>query len=559
MHRAQFGPGAFYDKGFELAWSEGYLGSFTNARAVRLNFAAATPRPGRVYDFKIVSENCFHGCSAAAKLRLRPADPLKMAGAKAPGREQTPDHLVEADPEKTFFTEMLTRDIELRYAILDLLDNCFDGITRTSLPPKPGDAKPYAKYWARIRFDSTSFSIEDNCGGIPRDTALHYAFKFGKAERRAHSAGTVGFYGIGMKRAIFKMGKHATVVSQYSANESLTVEIPIDWTTRKKWGFPYEDGEKVLDSPGTRIVIDNLWPSISDAFSGRKGFPNDLETTVARYYGRIMERGFQIYINDELVPTTEFRLLVPSSILKTNSQPSRDELRDLIVPYKFDGTLAGVRVAIICGFYAPLQTDADNDEFDEIVKASSENAGWTVSCNDRVVLYNDKTRLTGWGDSGIPLYHSQFRTFAGLVQFRSEKTEALPMNTTKRGVDANSVVYLEALEIMRAGLRTFVNFTNKWKSDARVRQYFKDTVQATLPQIERARIPLRKIRLKPDQFAYNPELPDPPSENPVRRISFSKTQRQVATVRRYLEIEAENAASEVGEAAFDYVLAEARS
>ena len=37
---------------------------------------------------------------------------------------------VEAPPVKSFFVEMLTRDVELVDAILDLLDNCVDGILR---------------------------------------------------------------------------------------------------------------------------------------------------------------------------------------------------------------------------------------------------------------------------------------------------------------------------------------------------------------------------------------------------------------------------------------------
>ena len=37
---------------------------------------------------------------------------------------------VPGDPVKSFFVEMLTRDIELEDAILDLLDNCVDGILR---------------------------------------------------------------------------------------------------------------------------------------------------------------------------------------------------------------------------------------------------------------------------------------------------------------------------------------------------------------------------------------------------------------------------------------------
>ena len=38
---------------------------------------------------------------------------------------------ISASPTKTFFVRMLTRDIDLRYAILDLLDNCVDGIVHT--------------------------------------------------------------------------------------------------------------------------------------------------------------------------------------------------------------------------------------------------------------------------------------------------------------------------------------------------------------------------------------------------------------------------------------------
>ena len=36
--------------------------------------------------------------------------------------------LIKAGPTKAFFVKMLTRDIELADAILDLLDNCVDGV-----------------------------------------------------------------------------------------------------------------------------------------------------------------------------------------------------------------------------------------------------------------------------------------------------------------------------------------------------------------------------------------------------------------------------------------------
>ena len=107
---------------------------------------------------------------------------------------------------------MLTRDIELVDAILDLLDNCVDGILRQR--GNSSGETPYKGFKAAIKFDEKSFSISDNCGGIP--WSLHnYAFRMGKErEDRDSDLPTVGVYGIGMKRAIFKIGKHCSILTQ---------------------------------------------------------------------------------------------------------------------------------------------------------------------------------------------------------------------------------------------------------------------------------------------------------------------------------------------------------
>jgi hypothetical protein len=71
---------------------------------------------------------------------------------------------------KTFFVDMLTRDIELEDAILDLLDNCIDGIQRTIKGRELTD-RPYEGFEAKISFSESGFKIEDNCGGIPLEVA----------------------------------------------------------------------------------------------------------------------------------------------------------------------------------------------------------------------------------------------------------------------------------------------------------------------------------------------------------------------------------------------------
>src|SRR5581483_10252834 len=113
----------------------------------------------------------------------------------------------QASPTKQFFVSMLTRDISLDDAILDLLDNCLDGAMRIA----DGHKVDYGQHFVKIALAKDQFSIEDNCGGIPRDVAINYAFKMGREMyyNGASDTETIGMYGVGMKRAIFKMGKNA--------------------------------------------------------------------------------------------------------------------------------------------------------------------------------------------------------------------------------------------------------------------------------------------------------------------------------------------------------------
>ena len=79
---------------------------------------------------------------------------------------------------KRFFVEMLTRDIELEDAILDLLDNCLDGIIRSS-KKSTTSAKAFRGYWSKITLSADRFTIEDNCGGIPQKL-IERAFGIGR-------------------------------------------------------------------------------------------------------------------------------------------------------------------------------------------------------------------------------------------------------------------------------------------------------------------------------------------------------------------------------------------
>lgn len=76
---------------------------------------------------------------------------------------------------------------------------------------------------------------------------------------------------------------------------------------------------------------------------------------------------------------------MPVKLLVANAQNKNGA----ISPYIYKDNINGVEVDLIIGFYTPVKSD---EEIDEINKShrSSADAGWTVICNDRVVLYNDK-------------------------------------------------------------------------------------------------------------------------------------------------------------------------
>ena len=138
----------------------------------------------------------------------------------------------EASPTKQFFVSMLTRDINLADAILDLVDNCLDG----ALQLAKGENVDYRIHFVKIELRAAHFSIEDNCGGIPREVAKNYAFKMGREpdDERNSETETIGMYGVGMKRAIFKMGREALVRTRYG-NDTFEVPITSAWLDAKSW------------------------------------------------------------------------------------------------------------------------------------------------------------------------------------------------------------------------------------------------------------------------------------------------------------------------------------
>lgn len=457
-----------------------------------------------------------------------------------------------AIPTKTFFVSMLTRDINLADAILDLVDNCLDGALRSS----NGGEVDYSQFFVNISLTDERFVIEDNCGGITREIAKNYAFKMGREtdDDRDSDNETIGMYGVGMKRAVFKMGRGAIVKTRHM-DDAFEVPITSDWLDNKDWNpLPIKDSdaESKLAAPGTVIQVSELYPGVSKHFQN-ESFQNELRTSISEHFTMFLQRGLRVSVNDKPIEPVRVEVLVSEDI----AGPA---------PYVFQKDVDGVIVSITVGLNTGrgLSSEDEDDTPDFERDRSAATAGWTVFCNDRAVIVGDKSRLTGWGD-GIPLYHYQFSIITGIVEFRSKLAEKLPVTTTKRALDTSSDIWLQALVKMKEGMRVWINYTNTWKNHPRSDQTKHWESAKAFPLRKTVEmISTRDKAVKPSgEVEFNPQkrnvIPLPETKTPSsRRIVFSKPLEEIKTVSKSLFDRYDEKPGVIGDRCFDIVFQEVK-
>lgn len=471
-------------------------------------------------------------------------------------QQTTTSNTINAEPAKRFFVEMLTRDIELTDAILDLLDNCVDGALRTNagrggaLDPN----RPFEGFCAEITIEKDLFSITDNCGGIPPKVAREYAFRFGRPDADAdQDAGlpTVGVYGIGMKRALFKLGQDARVQSNRKNDGAFSVHINADWLASDSWQLEMDTLLTPAEQDGVSIEVRSLHKSVSIQFDPATGsFHNHLHSKIRDHYAYIIQKGMDVKVNGVSVTPALLQTLI-------SERPGEGSNID---PYIYKTEHDGVDVMLVMGMYERFPTETDLEEFAEGGRRKN-TAGWTVICNDRVVVSHDTSHITGWGEAGVPAYHSQFITLAGVVIFSCTEAAKLPLTTTKRGLDLSSPLYASVKEEMRLALKHFTSFTYQWKSQTDERTNIQESAKAIDIRQASNSVPADRWQesrkgLKGQRFV--PQLPKPAEEKTHSRISFEKAKRDISSLAEFMEMGSSARPSDVGSAAFDLLLAQAR-
>ncbi len=434
--------------------------------------------------------------------------------------------LINASPTKEFFIHMLTRDIPLTRAILDLVDNSVDGARRIR------SAGNYVGLWVRMELDAKHFRIADNCGGIPVDIARDYAFRFGRPKEAVGTPGSMGQFGVGMKRTFFRLGRHF-VVRSTTTESRFTVDVDVnewmaDGDSPERWHFKFSELKTGLHlkekDTGTVIEINQLLPNVADTF-GLENFKSRLASEMSQAHALSLDRQLAITLNTLPIrhdPQELFasELLKPAYVEKF--YPS-EALIGKPGPH--------VRVKLYAG----------------VSKRSLHDGGWYLYCNGRLILRADQTATTVWGDRHqMRAYHADFAYFRGYAYFDSDDGALLPWTTTKTGVDIDSPIYKsvqrEMIEITKPVL-TFLSNLAKEKAAAGQERPLEDAIMS-------AKATEVQIVTQPHAFVA-PQPARAPSGPKMQRIQYYKPTAEVEKAKQLLKVRSFTA---VGEKTFDYFM-----
>jgi len=441
---------------------------------------------------------------------------------------------VSFQPTKELFINVLTKDISIHDCILDLLDNSVDSYTRKEIDKKRDKQRDI-----QLNFDESKISILDNCGGIEKERLQKEVFRFGAKDFLNHVP-TIGVYGIGLKRSIFKLGE-LIVFETDDGKDYCKLKIDVnDWLNRKDsegkdiWDLELNETSTtklaIGEKPYTRIEVKNLRYETKETFT--LDFEKKLKETVKIYYSRFIQNDMISFcINNE--EQKGFEIKVKSS--------------NDFKPVKLEEEYEGVKITIIC--WLNLKED------EKRVRKEPGHQGWNIFMNERLVIFDDTSEDTGWTgrQSYLPKFHSIFNQFRGVVLLNTSNPSKLPINTSKNGFNKEGKIYYHLLNLMVRVARPFINFLSiKYKAQKEKIDIKEDELLATIDKGSKEEIVETPIDDAKDyQTTFIPPTQETETQSTIPQtiIKFSKPKSQVNIVKKILKIYTNKG---VGEKLFDY-------
>lgn len=406
----------------------------------------------------------------------------------------TPKFKIDTRPSKEVIVDSLIRDISVDACLYDLIDNSIDAARDKKTNSQQEALKPLKDFTVEIKISGEEIVISDNCGGISSEHLANSTLRFGQ---RSHHANGIGVFGVGLNRAIFKLGQSITIDSDTGSERSI---IQLDTTTylsnNEEWYLPAQKLPSA-GKTGTAITIKNIHPETSITISNSEWIEKFKEEISLRY-GRIIEAGLTIKIGGAPIAGKTVRIRTKS--------PFRKIQQKFIVSEENNFT-----VSIEVGQHEDHRFTAEPDYDKKKNRALTNDYGWTIYCNERAVIISDKTSKTGWAGK----FHGQFYGFVGNIYFNCKDPEKLPWSTTKTSIDLNNSAYQKTLGQMKS-------LTKEWRAFSEfVKDFVKNEKKPLLPAPE---LPENPIIPQPLPEASSENSPSP-AENKKQGTQKTKTEK----------------------------------
>ncbi|WP_010630031.1 ATP-binding protein [Halomonas sp. KM-1] len=332
--------------------------------------------------------------------------------------------LVSSGFEIDYAHTIITRDINCRECILDLIDNSIDSARRAIVSSSgrvdhTGLPVDYSGYEISVGLKNNSFYVEDTCFGISPEEIENRLLVIGKLPRERLS---IGSFGVGLKRALLKIGKTYSISTSYEGNAYRLIFSSEDLIDS---GMPIY-AKKLTDQSNesfTQVVISDLTESANREILESISWQTEIIEEIGVRYGVFIKKGLVIKYNN--IPV---KPLCPS----VKKFKTIEVQRDIISSVPGD-----VVVKIEAGLHEKyLFKDPASPDLPIENKELTSEYGWYFVCNDRVIKKACIEESFGWAKR----WHPEYYGFVGWVFFTGAADD-LPWNTKKTDIDPNSEVF----------------------------------------------------------------------------------------------------------------------
>ncbi|MFG0409405.1 ATP-binding protein [Pseudomonas sp. FYR_11] len=339
-----------------------------------------------------------------------------------------------ADPD--YIIRGLTSDVATIECIYDLIDNAIDAARKEILKrsdvkfDKHGLPSSYRGFEILVNVSPEQVSISDNCSGIDEESLSKRAFSVGS--KSSHRYG-IGHFGIGLNRAIFKLGLSAALTTD-DGDVRFHLEFDEDKVRKSVKGEStlYARRLSSLGQKQNQLIIRDIKQEVFSEL-GSDVWLDALQKEIKIRYAIFCRKGLRIKVNDVLVGKFG------------------PKIRDIeILPKRKQKCLtsSGVKVYLEAGLHHSYRikgVDSDYDDFKDVIKDLTDEYGWYLVCNDRIILVADKTKISGWATS----WHNEYHGFLGWAYYVSEDPSLLPWDSKKTGINLNNSAHIEVLSVLK--------------------------------------------------------------------------------------------------------------